>query len=229
MNAPIDYLRTMLEALTSAYTRQDVRNARRGLPIETNIGKLFASLAWGLQLVNAQAGKILEWDNIENAQGSVLDRYGANFGVARNGASDSFYRLLIKVKMLALLSGGDVNTVQNAAASLFDVPLNEIDLQEVFPAKISIHVDEALLSNEIIEQALAIMQMLKRIVAAGIWIDVSLNSFREFKRETFFMSAGFIDSEIKARPVDQSREYATPLYIGVALSQYNEITAYPVK
>ena len=36
-----------------------------------------------------------------DAEGAVLDRYGANFGVVRGAASDPLYRILIRVKMLA--------------------------------------------------------------------------------------------------------------------------------
>lgn len=51
------------------------------------------------------------WDDLDNAKGAVLDRYGANFGVDRGGATDTVYRLLIKVKMIALMSGGDIDTI----------------------------------------------------------------------------------------------------------------------
>ena len=101
------YLHTMLDMLTGAYNRDDVRNAYSSLPLETNIGRLFNTLAWGLELIHDQSDKILLWDDLDNAQGAVLDRYGENFGVARDGAPDAFYRLLIKVKMISLLSGGD--------------------------------------------------------------------------------------------------------------------------
>ncbi|MBD5156213.1 MAG: hypothetical protein HDT13_01015, partial [Butyrivibrio sp.] len=110
-----NYLSEMLDALTSAYTRKDRDNSKLKRPTETNIGKLFSVLAWGLDSVQAQAETIKLWDNIDLARGSVLDRYGANFGVKRFGADDAFYRLLIKVKMLSQLSGGDINTVANAA------------------------------------------------------------------------------------------------------------------
>lgn len=127
------YLHTMLDMLTGAYNRDDVRNAYSSLPLETNIGRLFNTLAWGLELVHDQSDKILLWDDLDNAQGAVLDRYGENFGVARDGAPDAFYRLLIKVKMISLLSGGDIETVINAAATLFDIEPEQVDLDEVFP------------------------------------------------------------------------------------------------
>lgn len=63
------YLHTMLDMLTGAYNRDDVRNAYSSLPLETNIGRLFNTLAWGLELVHDQSDKILLWDDLDNAQG----------------------------------------------------------------------------------------------------------------------------------------------------------------
>ena len=107
--------------------------------------RLFGTLAWGLEIIHENADRLKLWDDIDNARGSVLDRYGANFGVARGGADDTFYRLLIKIKMIALLSGGDIDTIISAAASLFNVDVSEIEVRELFPAKIWIYVDEAVL------------------------------------------------------------------------------------
>lgn len=86
------YLSQMLEYLTGAYARSDIRNSRHSLPMETNIGRLFGTLAWGLEIIHENADRLKLWDDIDNARGSVLDRYGANFGVARGGADDTFYR-----------------------------------------------------------------------------------------------------------------------------------------
>lgn len=101
------FLSKMLYALTSAYSRKDYDNVQLGLPLETNIGKLFSILAWGLETVEEQAELVRLWDDLDYASGSVLDRYGANFGVKRVSSDDRFYRLAIKVKIMAQLSGGD--------------------------------------------------------------------------------------------------------------------------
>ena len=115
------YLSQMLDFLTSAYAREDIRNTRHSLPLETNIGRLFGTLAWGLEMIHESGERMVLWDNLDNARGAVLDRYGANFGVERGGTNDAFYRLLIKIKMIALLSGGDIDTIIKSAANLFNV------------------------------------------------------------------------------------------------------------
>ena len=102
------YLEKMLDMLTDPYTHRDLQNVRKNRKLETNIGKLFSLLADGFEVIHKNAELVRLWDDLENAEGAVLDRYGANFGVQRGAASDALYRILIRVKMLAQLSGGDV-------------------------------------------------------------------------------------------------------------------------
>lgn len=193
------HLTTMLEFLTSGYNRDDIRNERHSLPLETNIGKLFGTLSWGLELIHDSADRMVLWDNLDNARGAVLDRYGANFGVERGGADDAFYRLLIKVKMIALLSGGDIDTIIKAAASLFNVELSQVDLDEVFPAKVWIYVDEDILDAERMEAAPLIAELMKRITAAGVGTRIFLRT-RHTKRATIYLGVGVLEQhDVKGR------------------------------
>ncbi len=73
------YLSQMLEYLTGAYARSDIRHSRHSLPMETNIGRLFGTLAWGLEIIHENADRLKLWDDIDKARGSVLDRYGGQF------------------------------------------------------------------------------------------------------------------------------------------------------
>lgn len=187
----IDFLNEMLYALTSAYSHKDYDNRRLGLPVETLIGKLFSVLAWGLNDAQKQAELIRLWDDIDYARGSVLDRYGANFGVKRFGADDRFYRLAIKVKLLAQLSGGDINTVLDAAASLLEIPVERIGLKELYPAKIGLDIQEADLSLETLEIISDIMALIKRILAAGVGLIPTLYSYREYSRNVSVKTALF--------------------------------------
>lgn len=172
------YLTRMLDHLTSAYTRVDMQSDKKGLQPQTNIGRLFKTLAWGLEFTHEHAEKMRAWDDLDNAQGAVLDRYGANFGVERGGATDAIYRLLIKVKMIALMSGGDIDTIIWAAASLFDVQPTDIEIQEKFPCKIRICVDEQLLDDERLTSVAVIAELMKRIAAAGIEVHILLRKRR---------------------------------------------------
>ena len=206
----------MLYALTSAYSRKDYDNHRQGLPLETNIGKLFSILAWGLNSVEEQAELVWLWDDLDNAQGSVLDRYGENFGVKRNGSIDPFYRLLIKVKMISLLSGGDIDTVINATASLFDIDPALVDLDEVYPAKVRVYVDEDVLDATRIQTAESIASVMKRIVAAGVGMKLFLRSRRSYT-QTVYINTGFAaHSRITARMPNVNRKATATFYTGTA-------------
>lgn len=221
------YLHTMFDMLTGAYNRDDVRNAYSSLPLETNIGRLFNTLAWGLELVHDQSDKILLWDDLDNAQGAVLDRYGENFGVARDGAPDAFYRLLIKVKMISLLSGGDIETVINAAATLFDIEPEQVDLDEVFPAKVWIYVDEADLEAEKIDTAELIAGVMKRIVAAGVGMRLFLRTYRRNEATLYLNTGAAISSRMTIRPPVINRRASNTVYLNSYAYELAHITIRP--
>ena len=174
------YLKKMLYALTSAYSRKDYDNLQSDKPVETNIGKLFSLFTWGLDKVQEQADLIKLWDNLDYAKGKVLDRYGANFGVKRGGASDVLYRLFIKVKMIAQLSGGDEDTVIKAAAEFLGVEYSDICSEDIYPAKKRIYVDLALLSDERKELIEQIAHAIKRTIAAGVGFRLYLRTYRTY-------------------------------------------------
>lgn len=157
----------MLYALTSAYSRTDCDNQQQGLPMQTNIGKLFSIFAWGLDTVHENAGLVKLWDDLERAKGAVLDRYGANWGVQRFSENDALYRLAIRVKILSQLSGGDTDTVIRAAAELLGVEYADIAFEDIFPAKIALYVDWLLLTQERQDLIEAIAWAIKRILFRG--------------------------------------------------------------
>lgn len=222
-----DLLRTMLDALTSGYSRKDLRNAAHSLPMETNIGRLFSTFAYGLNIAQDQSEKIRLWDDIDNARGSVLDRYAANFGVKRNGASDAFLRLLIKVKMISLLSGGDIDTVIKAAASLFDISPETVELKEVFPAKVWLLIDEALLDAVKLDTAEIIAGMMKRIVAAGVGTRLIFRTYRSHQNAAYMNTAAFDSTEITLRPVHTDRTFTRKTFFTTTFSELAEITIRP--
>ena len=219
------FLTQMLEYLTSGYNREDIRNSKHSLPLKTNIGKLFGTLSWGLELIHDSAERMVLWDNLDNARGAVLDRYGANFGVERNGATDAFYRLLIKIKMIALLSGGDIDTIIKAAANLFDVELSEIEVQEVFPAKIWLYVDEDILDAERLEAAPLIAELVKRIAAAGIGTRIFLRVRHKATHRLYLGIAAVDETDLKANVrTSMNRAGKTSIRVGATVWEDIHIT-----
>lgn len=144
----------------------------------------------GWDSVEEQAELIKLWEDIDYAEGAVLDRYGANFGVARISPDDRFYRMAIKVKLMAQLSGGDINTVIEAASALLEVDISEVMLDEVYPAKIELYVDQNLLAPERIEMLDLIASAIKRILAAGVGLRLYLRTHQEYRSELLCSTAG---------------------------------------
>ena len=175
------YLEKMLDMLTNAYNRRDLVNVQKGRPLETNIGKLFSLFAYCLELVHDNAALVKSRDDLDNAEGSVLDRYGETYGVERGAASDALYRIFIRVKWMAQLSGGDRNTIIEAAAELLGVEYTDIRYKDVFPAKIALYVDESLLSDERLELIEQIAYAIKRILAAGVGFRLYMRTYRTYR------------------------------------------------
>lgn len=204
----------MLYALTSAYSRKDYDNHRQDLPLETNIGKLFSLFAWGMDIVHENAELVKQWDDLEQAKGAVLDRYGANWGVQRFSENDALYRLAIRVKILSQLSGGDTDTVIRAAADLLGVEYADIGFRDVFPAKIALYVDWLLLTQE--RQALIepIAWSIKRILAAGVGMRLYVRTYHTHRLAIDVRHGGATGAFITAAPVGKDREHTEIIGVG---------------
>ena len=172
----MSFLATMLDMLTGAYSKSDEYTSRNNMPPETNIGKLFAVADWGLSLIGDNAEHIRLWSDIDNAEGAALDRHGANFGVARGDADDTFYRLLIRIKLLAQISGGDIDTILSAISGLYEIPAERIELYEIFPAKVQIAIFEDDLPESYMDIRDLVGMLTKRLLAAGIGLDMIYKS-----------------------------------------------------
>ena len=218
-----NYLSEMLYALTSAYSRKDYNNRQMELPIETNIGKLFSILAWGLDTVQEPTEMVKLWDDIDNDRGSVLDRYGAYFGVKRMSPDDRYYRLAIKVKVMAQLSGGDIDTVIWAASSLMEVEPEEVLLEEVYPAKIALYVDQDILSPEKLEMIFVLADAIKRIMAAGVGLRLYLRTYRTFREEYNISHFCYMNAHSTGYPAIQSRINRIPVQLSQGAVRVSDV------
>lgn len=205
-------LERMLNMLTGAYNRDDVKRAHNGLPPVTNIGKIFAIYAEGFDIIQENAQRVQDWNDLDQAQGATLDRYGKNVGVYRQGSTDQFYRLLIKVKRMSQLSGGDLNTVTNAACILLDVTEEDLRIVEVFPAKIYVQVDQNALSDEMHQMALVIVRMLKRLIAAGVGIRLMIMRYIKIENGMYLNQAAIATPRIIAGPPIERHEVVNAAY-----------------
>jgi len=126
--------------------------------------------------------------------------------------------------MISHLSGGDIDTVIQAASALFDVPPETVELTEIFPAKIWIAVDKALLDESRVENAENIRLMMKRIVAAGVGFDLYFQTYRTYTSRVYISTAASTYSDITIRPVPRLRTFSSNTYINNTAYQYADIT-----
>lgn len=209
----------MLSCLTGAYTKDP----------DSNIGRLFRLFAEALWGVEDTLHLIDAWRDVNQAKGLTLDRIGLNFGVERDNASDAFYRLMIKVKVTGLLSGGDVDTVITAASVLFDTPIEAVEAVELFPAKLRVILDEEYIAQEYLEHKDSSARIVKRLMAAGVGKDVV---FRRTRRETVPIYIGVTHCSNVTRKIDIEKiriKATAPAYMAVAVCKTATIHIKPLE
>lgn len=224
----MSFAEDMLDMLTSAYNRTDRARIAAGQRPETNIGKLFYLSGWGFDLIKSQAEKVRLWDDIDMAIGQTLDRIGANYGVPRGEASDEIYRIMIKVKILAMLAAGNLDTLIYAAASLFDVNPEDVQADEIYPAKVYLYIDEDKLDQEHKDVAGVIAALMHRIKAAGIGLRIFYRTYSTKQTNVYLGIATNLATFLTFPPIPVSGSIKRTADIRLGVGTMTYITAsYP--
>jgi hypothetical protein len=96
----------------------------------SNLGKLIQTILEELQLIESTKDEVELQDELSNATGITLDKHGELVGQERGLFSDDIYRILIKSKIRQNLSGGDVNSIIEYIATFFQIPRENIQIDE---------------------------------------------------------------------------------------------------
>lgn len=190
----------MLEMLTSAYNRTDIVRLQKGELPETNIGKLFCLAGWGFDILLEQTERVRLWDDIDQMRGRVLERFGRDFGVERGEASDEIFRIMIKVKIISMLAGGNLDTLILAAANLFGVTPEDVRHEEVYPAKVYLYIDEDRLDEEHKNISDVIAGLMSRVKAAGVGLRIFYRTYHEYNQMLFLGTLTVKTVRICAKP-----------------------------
>ena len=219
----------MLRMLTSSYNRSDIKQLEQGGQPKTNIGKLLSLAGWGFDVINDNANKVMIWDDIDYAEGKVLDRYGENYGVYRGTAPDRIYRVMIKVKVMAMLSAGNLDTIIDASAILFDVTNTRVEADEVFPAKVFLYIEEEDLDELHKELSGVIASLMLRIKAAGVGMRVFRRAYYHAREPVYAggMAEKFIRKGLGPYAEDKKITYKNPVHIGAGTVMYVKKTYMP--
>lgn len=226
----MSFAEKILDMLTSAYTRADLPKIRNGELPQTNIGKLFYLSGWGFDILKDQTEKVKLWDDIDKAKGAALDRIGKNYGVVRETASDAIYRVMIKVKLLAMLAAGNLDTLILSAASLFGVTTGDVTCEELFPAKVYLYINEDSLDEEHREIALVIASLMERIKAAGVGIRIFYRVYRTQQAQVYFGTATCVAifMNVAPEPLNKQTVRQAGANVGVTAAVYVS-AAYPAE
>jgi hypothetical protein len=159
----------MLRRLTDAFTKNP----------NSNLGKLMGILAFQINALEETLERVREWRGIDAAQGTTLDKIGANVGQARGPATDEVFRILIKSKIARNLSTGDVNTIIQVISTALDASPNDIEIRELYedvtapePAAISLIRVPLAKINEVGLSPAQFARIVQRTVAAGVRVGV---------------------------------------------------------
>ena len=92
--------------------------------------KLISLFTEELELLDGTNNLMLEWRDIDKAQGPALDLIGENINQKRGVATDEVYRVLLKSKIARNLSDGTINTIINVIATALSTDKKNINIVE---------------------------------------------------------------------------------------------------
>ena len=167
-------------------------------------------------------GSIETSRNIDKAKGKSLDHLGANVGQFRIDEDDELYRLLIKTRIIANLSIGDIPTINEVMSVLVKeiyLGLEEVwplddDLNE--PAAIKLHLGPLTKSIP--------YEIIDRIKAAGVRVLIELNY-----RKDFYGAAASVAGEMITIAPPKPKNPDRPVVDHLAASLYTEHEAITIE
>ena len=98
---------------------------------DSNNAKLLSVLADDMVDMQELIDQVNLWRDITNAKGGWLDKIGTDWGVARNGFDDDFYRFMIRTKQLQRQVDGSYNSIIKLIAESLGANYSEINVEPV--------------------------------------------------------------------------------------------------
>ncbi|AMX00406.1 DUF2612 domain-containing protein [Rummeliibacillus stabekisii] len=169
----------------------------------SNLYKLVSLFSGELERIKETNNLIVEWRDIDKAQGKALDLIGENINQSRGLATDEVYRVLLKSKIARNLSDGTINTIINVIAIALSTDKRSIKIvegwtDELNPEPASIKLMEMPL--EAINRAgidpANFVRIIQKTVAGGVKVQsIELNGTFEFGDTSLAIdnSKGFAD------------------------------------
>lgn len=143
--------------------------------------------------------EVYEILDLDNAKGKTLDRYGDRIGQARGLATDEQYLLMIKAKLMRILSNGSYPSILKSLCLTFGCSAEKVHIEETDnPCQvkmITLPLDILNTSGMTVNQ---VTQLIKSILPICIRMDsLSLEGTFEFadSENDYSETKGFCDAE----------------------------------
>lgn len=163
---------------------------------------LYYVIFGGIMDIDTTINSIRDSRDIDKATGITLDLIGGNVGQYRQGEDDDLYRLLIKTRIIANLSNGDIPTINNVLSAVLKEVF--IGVQEAWhgdgynePASIKLKLskDASQLPFELIDRVRAAgVKLYYEMMYATDYLNVSA---REIGYKARYPMAGMTITESK--------------------------------
>lgn len=155
---------------------------------QSNIFKLMQIFSDELIALEQTNKRILDWRDIDNAQGVALNLIGENINQPRGVATDEVYRILLKSKIARNLSDGSINTIIQVLSIALNTDPSTIKIIEKWndphdaePAAISLIELPLARINEAGMDPINFVRIVQRTVAGGIKVGtIELEGTFEF-------------------------------------------------
>lgn len=169
---------------------------------ESNISRFWMAIHDCLQGVDGVTGLFEALNDVEaskkidTATGRQLDLIGEDVGQPRITSDDEYYRLLIKSRIQANISPGDLNSLERFISVLLDVPLPDVTITETDPATIYISVPIGTFTGALtVDRFMVIMH---RVKPAGVGFLLFVEGTFQFADDDVVQineDEGFADDE----------------------------------
>lgn len=119
---PDDVLKRFVDRLTDNYNKNE----------NSNVYKLLQLAAEHIQENEDTLNRIMNWRDIDQAEGVTLDLIGRNVRQNRGQAPDEVYRILIKSKIKRNFSNGSINTLIDFLSFILQIDKKEVVIHELY-------------------------------------------------------------------------------------------------
>lgn len=135
--------------------------------------------------------------DLDRAIGATLDMYGAMVGQTRGKATDDQYRVLIRLRIMRNMVGGDYGSVVRVLALIFGCEAREIALSEPAPCTVSVDALPYAAINRMVIDIDTAERLISECMPAGVQLQaVQMTGTFEFSGGTelvYDAEAGFGD------------------------------------